>query len=182
LEFWRIWGHCFKGVLLIKRGELNTGSHELRGALAHLRATGLGAPYTPAFLGELADGLGRAGEIAQGLAAIDEALDHCTRNEEGWCIAEVMRIKGELLLRENAPNAGAMAQNLFRQALACASEQSALSWELRCAISLARSVHKEGKALVAHELLAPIYSRFTEGFDTSDLIAAKALLADLESV
>src|SRR5258708_25237170 len=82
LAFWQIWGHCFKGVLLIKRDEVATGLQDLRVAFAELRVTGLGLPHTAAFLGDLAEGLGRAGEIAQGLAAIDEAIESSQRNGE----------------------------------------------------------------------------------------------------
>jgi predicted ATPase len=177
LGFWSIWGRCFKGVLLIKRNELTVGLHDLRVALSELKASGLGAPYTSAFFGELAEGLGRAGEIAQGLAVMDDTLERAARNEERWCISELMRIKGDLLLRGNASNAGPMAEELFRQALDCASGQGALSWELRCATSLARLMHEQRRTREAKELLTPIYGRFTEGFDTADLKAAKALLA-----
>jgi len=176
LWFWRIWGRCFRGVLLIKRNELTVGLQDLRVALAELKASGLGAPYTAAFFGELAEGQGRSGEIAQGLAVIDDTLERATHNEERWCISELMRIKGELLLRADVSNAGPMAEDLFRQALDFASAQGALSWELRCATSLARLLHEQRRTREAHELLTPIYGRFTEGFDTVDLIAAKALL------
>jgi predicted ATPase len=175
LGFWRIWGRCFKGVLLIKRSEVTVGLQELRVALAELKASGLGAPYTSAFFGELAEVLSRAGEIAQGLAAIDDTLERAARNEERWCISELMRIKGELLLRGNASNAGPLAEELFRRALDCARE-GALSWELRCATSLARLLHEQRRTRETHALLAPVYGRFTEGFDTADLIAAKSLL------
>jgi predicted ATPase len=176
LWFWRIWGRCFRGVLLIKRNELTVGLPDLRVALAEFKASGLGAPYTSAFFGELADGLGRAGEIAQGLVVIDDTLERAARNEERWCISELMRIKGELLLRGNASNAGPLAEELFRQGLDCARGQGALSWELRCAISLARLLHEQRRKREAHALLGPVYGRFTEGFHTADLIAGKSLL------
>jgi len=69
-----------------------------------------------------------------------------------------------------------MAGELFRDGLDWASRQGALSWELRCATSLARLWHEQRRPLQAYELLAPIYGRFTESFDTADLIAAKSLL------
>jgi hypothetical protein len=177
LRFWLLWGRCFKGVLSIKRDNVTAGLHDLGVALAELKASGLGAPYTCAFFGELAEGMGRAGETAQGLAIIDDTLERATRNEERWCISELMRIKGELLLRGNASNAGPLAEELFRQGLDCASGQGALSWELRCATSLARLLHEQQRTREAHELLTPIYGRFTEGFDTADLITAKSLLS-----
>jgi predicted ATPase len=177
LWFWRIWGRCFRGVLLIKRNELTVGLSDLRVALTEFKASGLGAPYTSAFFGELAEGLGRAGEIEQGLATIDDTLERAARNEERWCVSELTRIKGELLLRGNTSDAGPMAEELFRQGLDCARGQGALSWELRCATSLARLMHEQGRTREAHQLLAPVYGRFTEGFDTADLTTAKALLS-----
>jgi len=176
LAFWQIWGRCFKGVLLIKRDEVATGSHHLRVALAELRVTGLGLPHTAAFLGDLAEGLGRAGEIAQGLAAIDEAIERSRRNGELWCIADSLRIKGELLLLENSANAQEGAEDHFLKCLDWARKQQVLSWELRGATSLARLRKLQGRIDEARELLAAVYGRFTEGFETADLKIAKALL------
>jgi len=179
LAFWQIWGRCFKGVLLIKRDEVATGLHHLRVALAELRVTGLGLPHTAAFLGDLAEGLGRAGEIAQGLAAIDEAIESSQRNGELWCMADSLRIKGDLLLQENSANACEGAENHFRQCLDWARKQRVLSWELRGAMSLARLRKLQGQPGDARELLAAVYGRFTEGFATADLKSAKSLLDSL---
>src|SRR5260221_162256 len=176
LAFWQIWGRCFKGVLLIKRDEVATGLHHLRVALAELRVTGLGLPHTAAFLGDLAEGLGRARGIAQGLAAIDEAIERSQRNGELWCIADSLRIKGELLLLENSANAQERAEDYFLQCLDWARKQQVLSWELRGATSLARLRKLQDRAGEARELLAAVYGRFTEGFETVDLKIAKALL------
>ncbi|HKQ25771.1 MAG TPA: winged helix-turn-helix domain-containing protein [Burkholderiales bacterium] len=176
---WDAWGRCFQGVLVSKRGDVVSGARLLRSALEELRETRFVLRYT-AFLGELAEALGRTGEIAQGLETIDEALALSDRNEERWCIAELLRIKGELLLREDAPNAGLMAEGYFRQGLDWASRQGALSWELRGALSLARLRKLQGRAGEARELLAAVVSRFTEGFGTADLKAAKFLLDSLQ--
>jgi len=88
----------------------------------------------------------------------------------------LLRIKGELALREAAPNAAELAEALYLKGLGWARDQGALAWELRTAISLARLWHGGGRTQIAHELLAPIYDRYTEGFDTADLTAARALL------
>ena len=71
------------------------------------------------------------------------------------------------------------AEACFQQALAIARRQQAKSWELRAAMSLSRLWQQQGKRAEAHELLAPIYGWFTEGFDTADLQEAKALLEEL---
>jgi predicted ATPase/DNA-binding winged helix-turn-helix (wHTH) protein len=175
LPLWRAWGLSQQGVLEIKRGDVATGL-ELLGAgfdeLGEARAA-LGCVI---FRGALASGLGRAGQIADGIAAIEEALAWTERTEERWIIAEFLRIKGELLLREGAPAAAATAEDHFRQALDWARRQGALSWELRAAMSLARLLRDEGRPADAMALLQPVYGRFTEGFDTADLKAAKALI------
>jgi predicted ATPase len=94
-------------------------------------------------------------------------------------LAEAHRLKGELLLRQPAPDA-AQVEACFQQALAIARSQQAKSWELRAATSLARLWQHQGKRDEAHELLAPVYDWFTEGFDTADLQGAKALLEELD--
>src|SRR5262249_52083010 len=90
-------------------------------------------------------------------------------------LAEVHRLQGTLLLRQAVPDA-AHAEACFQQALAIARRQQAKSWELRAAVSLSRLWQQQGKCGEARELLTPIYSWFTEGFDTLDLQEAKALL------
>src|SRR5262249_52856878 len=100
-------------------------------------------------------------------------------SEERWCVAELLRVKGELILLQSATDAAAMAEDHFRQALDWARRQRALSWELRTAASLARMWRDQGRRKEARELLAPVYDRFTEGFDTADLRATKALLGEL---
>jgi len=90
-----------------------------------------------------------------------------------------LRVKAELTLLEGAPNAAAAAEGNFLQGLDWAHRQGALSWELRCATSLARLWHERGQISQARELLAPVYSRFSEGFGTADLLGAKSLLEAL---
>ena len=79
-----------------------------------------------------------------------------------------------------APDA-TKAEAYFERALAVAREQQAKSWELRAAMSMARLWRDQGKPQQAHDLLAPVYGWFTEGFDTLDLKEAKALLDALAS-
>ena len=85
---------------------------------------------------------------------------------------------GEIALKSPTPDA-AKAEAYFEQALTVARSQQAKSWELRAAMSLARLWRDQGKPQQAHELLAPIYGWFTEGFGTRDLMEAKALLEEL---
>jgi predicted ATPase len=179
MALWQAEGHCLKGALLLKRRSLDTGLQLLRTGIAKLREIGSVLRYA-AFLGVLAEGLAGAGQMAAGRAAVDEALARSGNNEERWCVAELLRIKGELMLLQNAPDAAAAAEDHFRQALDWARRQGALSWELRGANSLARVWRGQGRGKEARELLVPVYNRFTEGFETADLKAAKALLGDLQ--
>jgi predicted ATPase/DNA-binding winged helix-turn-helix (wHTH) protein len=175
LPIWRAEGHRFHGTLLIRNGDFDSGLRLLRTALEQPPEASF-QPYFTWFLGELAEGLGRAGQIAQGLDTIDEALARSERNEDRWCVAELLRIRGELLLLQGGSGAAAAAENHYRQALGWARRQGALSWELRAATSLARLLRDQNRSTEAIALLAPIYNRFTEGFETADLKAAKSLI------
>jgi predicted ATPase len=164
-----------EGILFIKRGDPVNGLALLRTAQGELRETGFVALYTE-ILRALAEALAGAGEVAEGLMTVDEALARSERNEERWCLAELLRIKGELLLLQAGPDAIVAAEDHFRQAIDWAGRQSALSWELRAATSLARLRREQARNEEARELLAPIYARFTEGFETADLRTARALI------
>ena len=100
------------------------------------------------------------------------------RTEERFYEAELHRLQGELLLQQS-PDQQSDAEASFHKALDVSRRQEAKSLELRAAMSLARLWQHQGKKQEAHELLAPIYDWFTEGFDTQDLKDAKALLTDL---
>ena len=118
------------------------------------------------------------GQREAGLALLAEALAVLNDTGERRWEAELHRLKGELLLARAAGH-DAEAETCFRQALDIARRQQARSWELRAAMSLARLWQRLGKRTAAHELLAPIYGWFTEGFDTADLQEARTLLAEL---
>jgi predicted ATPase len=175
LPIWRAEAHRFNATLLIRNGDFDTGLRLLRTSLEQSPEASFQSYFT-LFLGELAQGFGRAGQTARGLEAIEEALARSERNEDRWCVAELLRIKGELLLLQGGPGAAAAAEDHFRQALGWALRQGALSWELRAATSLARLLHDQNRSTEAIALLAPIYNRFTEGFETHDLKTAKALI------
>ena len=127
----------------------------------------------------IAEGFSRAGLIVDGLAAVEETLAWTQRSEEQWLMAELLRVRGDLLLLQNPP-ATAAAKDHFRQALDWARRQGALSWELRAATSPARLLLDRGRSTEAMAVLQPVYDRFTEGFDTADLKTAKALIDALE--
>jgi predicted ATPase/DNA-binding winged helix-turn-helix (wHTH) protein len=172
---WRAWGVSHRGVLAIQRGEFSAGLRLLRAGFDEPGA----AEIPRFFMFLMAEALGRAGQIADGLAAIEEAIGRSERSEERWATAEMLRIKGELLLLQAAPAAAAAAESYYQRALDLARRQDALSWELRAATSLARLLSDQGRSADAVALLQPVYDRFTEGFATADLKAAKALLDHL---
>ena len=95
-----------------------------------------------------------------------------------WCLPEVLRVNAELLLWHGGADAAPAAEQQLLRSLDAARRQSTLAWELRSATSLARLWHRGGRAVEARDLLAATSDRFTEGFDTSDVLTARRLLAD----
>jgi predicted ATPase len=137
----------------------------------------------------LAEACQTAGQITEGLGAVDQALAIAHETGERYYEAELHRLKGELLLarREGANmdevDAGySNAEACFQRAITVARRQSAKSLELRAVMSLCRLWHSfrsPDKRAQAHEMLAEIYGWFTEGFDTAELKEAKMLLNKL---
>jgi len=109
---------------------------------------------------------------------LNEALQHCQGSGEGVDLAEMLRLKAELLLM-CGNGAAAEPENCFRAALEVAREQEAKWWELRTTVSLARLLRDTNRRDEARTMVAEIYNWFTEGFDTADLKDAKALLDEL---
>jgi hypothetical protein len=173
--------HGYQGVLLIKRGDVTSGLPLLRAGLKEVGEANIVFGYLT-FVSEIAAAMGRAGQLADALVTIEEALALTARIEERWLIVELLRVKGELLLMQDASGAAAAAEDIFRRALDWARRQGALSWELRAAASLARLLRDRGRSAEALALLQPVYDRFTEGFDTADLKATKALLETLQEL
>jgi predicted ATPase len=127
----------------------------------------------------LAETFAQVGQITKGLEALAEGLATVAKNRIRWWEAELYRLRGELLLQQTVVQPEE-AEVCFQQALAVARGEQAKSWELRAATSLARLWQRQGKQVAAHELIAPVYGWFTEGFDTVDLREAKILLEELE--
>ena len=122
--------------------------------------------------------------MEEGLATIAEALALVEKNDERFYEAEVWRIKGELTLQlkvESGEWKVEEAEACFLKAIEIAQKQQAKSLELRAVMSLARLWQQQGKSAEAHDLLAPVYNWFTEGFDTKDLQEAKALIESLKN-
>jgi predicted ATPase len=178
MDGWNVVGQCFKGMLLIKRGDIAAGLQLLRPALASSPGTPPHLNYV-LFQAEVAQTLGRAGEVANGRLVIEEALARGEHSEEGWYVAELMRVKGELLLQDSVDQSAVIADQYFTRAIEVARRQGALMWELRSAMSLAGWRVRQGRHDEARQILAPVYDRFTEGFEMTDLRSARTMLESL---
>jgi predicted ATPase len=177
VRHWRAIGACHQAVLAIKRGDVVTGSRLLR---AGFNQFGDFKPTLQMVALLMTEALGCAGQILEAVVELNEAIEQSEQTEECWLIADLLRTKGEFLLLQGAQGAAMEAEDYFRQALDWARRQAALSLELRAATSLARLLRDQGRSADALVLLQPVYDRFTEGFDTADLKAAKALLDELQ--
>jgi predicted ATPase/DNA-binding winged helix-turn-helix (wHTH) protein len=177
---WETAGRLLKGKLLVERGEFAQGLLVLRDAFKTCDRTGWHMSYDE-FKGALALGLAGTGWLDEALIAVDDAMaaDREGADGRGWYAPELLRIKGELLLQKAADQATLAAEDCFNQAAQMAREQGALSWELRTALSVARLRVSQGRRHEARALLASVYGRFTEGFATTDMQAARTLLDGL---
>jgi predicted ATPase len=174
-NFWKVVARCLKGKLLIKRGEFLGGVNLLRSAIGSCETTGWTICY-PEFLGALAEGLAGLGQITEALVTVDRALTWADQGGECWYVPELLRLKGEFLLRSTEDWRFKAAEDYFKRALGVAGEQGALYWELRVAISLAGLRLVQHRPHDARQILEPVYNRFTEGFETADLRSARATL------
>jgi predicted ATPase len=173
------WGTILRGSVIAEREEGQQGITDIQCGLTAHQGTG-GALRQPYWLGLLAEAYGKAGNIAGALPVIAEALSVVEKTDERWYEAELYRLKGDLLLMEDASNTGNAAR-CFHSAISVARARSEKAWELRATTSLARLLAKQGRCDEARTMLADIYGWFTEGFDTADLIEAKTLLEELRS-
>ena len=167
-----------QGWVLARQGLGERGLALMRDGIDGFRAAG-GEIEIPYFCGLLAEVYGQTGQMEAGLSLVEEALELVQQNGERLWEAEILRVKGELLVTGErgifSPQA-TEAERCFHKALEVAQQQAAKSWELRAATSLARLWQRQDKKAEARDLLAPVYAWFTEGFDTKDLQEAKRLL------
>ena len=165
-----------RGWAMAEQGRTEEGIALIQEGLAALRATGSEflRPYYLCSLAEAYIGT----RLVDGIDALTEALSAANEHEIRHYESEAHRLKGELLLKRDNSNA-TEARSCFERAIEIARRQSARSWELRATTSLARLLAKQGRRAEACPMLAEIYNWFTEGFDTTDLKEAKALLDEL---
>jgi predicted ATPase/DNA-binding winged helix-turn-helix (wHTH) protein len=179
-HLWETAARFLKGKLLVERGEFAQGLLVLRDAFETSDRTGWHISYEE-YKGALALGLAGTGRLDEALIALDDAMaaDRKGADGRGWYAPELLRIKGELLLQQAADQSTLAAEDCFNQAAQMAREQDALFWELRVALSVARLRVSQGRHHEARAPLASLYDRFTEGFATADMQAARTMLDEL---
>jgi predicted ATPase len=164
-----------RGVALVGQGAVDEAIARIREGVTNWTRLGrtIFLPYGLAFL---AEGLARLGDRAAALDALRQGLEIAAATGEHVWDADLHRITGTVLLAENKRDEG---QASLQQAIRIAQAQQAKSLELRAATSLAQLWGEQGRRADAHNLLAPVYGWFTEGFDTADLKDAAMLLCEL---
>jgi predicted ATPase len=166
-----------QGCVCSLTGKASNAAELITSGLVGFQSTGA-TYFVPFYLSCLAKAHAELGQFDAAQSAINGAIAAFETTGERWWEAEVHRMAGEIALMAPKPDA-TKAEAHFERALEAARKQQAKSWELRAAISMARLWRDQGKRNEARELLAPVYGWFTEGFDTLDLKAAKALLDEL---
>jgi class 3 adenylate cyclase/predicted ATPase len=177
--FWGAWGMMQQGCLLALTGKASDAVQTITCGVTAMRSTGT-TMWMPFWLSYLARVNAEIGQLDDARRCIGEAMAVVETAKERWCDSEVNRIAGEIALLSSERDV-AKAEAYFERALTVAREQQAKSWELRAARSMARLWLDQSKRNEARDLLAQVYGRFTEGFDTLDLKEAKALLDALGS-
>ena len=173
--YWSSIGAIHLGWALALGGAREPALERLEAGLSAYRRTGASLAL-PWFLGMFAEAQRAAGRTEAAAQTLDSALAMVERTGEAFYAAELHRLRGALLGEQGADEA---AEADLMRALSIAREQQARGWSLRAGTSLARLWSARGRTAEGHEILASVYARFTEGFDTPDLRAAKALLDEL---
>jgi len=168
----------YRGWSMVQEGRANEGFEDIRSSLEGREKLRIGSP--PSVLAVLVEARLKMKQPGAGIKLLEQAFSRGEPTGERMYESELYRLKGELLLVQDASNA-APAEESFRTAIEISSKQNAKSWELRATTSLARLLAVQGKRDEARAMLSEIYNCFTEGFDTADLKDAKALLDELGS-
>jgi class 3 adenylate cyclase/predicted ATPase len=176
--FWRAEASMMAGWAVAAQEQSSEGLLQLREGLTDFLATGA-MMDRPRWLAILAEGYWINKQPREALKVVDEALKIVDETEESFFQARLWQLKGELLLNDGPPENAVAVERLFQQALAIARDQRARSWELLAATNLARLWRTQSRWREAHDLLAPVYEWFTEGFDTVALKDARELLDSL---
>lgn len=177
--YWLAWGEILRGWAQAEQGGAAEGIDQIRRGIFACQATGaeLARPYQLALL---AQAYIKAGQMSAALETLTEALTTAERNAERYCLAELHRLRGELLLQRasdqsSKPSNDEEAEACFLEAISIAGNQGARSLELRAVLSFGRLQIERGNAEGTRQRLSEILCSFEEGFDTADWQEAKAL-------
>ena len=179
LSHWMACGRILEGWATVNEGEIDRGIQLLRAGVAAWREAGARL-WLPLFLVLEAQAYNKAGRNEAALGAIEQAIAFSEETGEHWCLAEILRTKAGLL--SATERASDQVEILLARSLAIARGQQARCWELRAACDLALLWQSKGRAIEALHLLQPIYTQFTEGFDSADLRHAKEILDRLAPI
>jgi class 3 adenylate cyclase/predicted ATPase len=175
---WRAHAQVYYGRALAMRGQVEAGIAQIKSGLDQWEAIG-GILARAWLLSHLGEAYRLDGQIEKALAIITDALHLADAHDERHYESELYRLKGEFLLQQHAANQATEAEACFQRALEIASVQQAKGFELRARMSLCTLWQQQCKPDSAYRVLEEGYSWFTEGFQTADLLAARALLAEL---
>jgi DNA-binding SARP family transcriptional activator/predicted ATPase len=167
---------AIKGWALAELGEVAEGITLMEQGSNAWQATGA-RNLMPFYIYMLATGCAKAGQMERSLSLLEDALAEMVARDERRAESELLRLKADLLHRRGA--ATAEVEAIYQQALAIARVQQAKLLELRAALDLSRFWQEQARGAEARQLLAPLYSWFTEGFATPDLKEARTLLDTL---
>ena len=173
---WLALGMRCRGEALALQGKIQESLVQIKEGMAAMRSEGIRL-YFSGTLASLVEGQLEANLLEEARTSLDEAFAFIEETNERYWEAELFRLKGELLFRDGEITG---AEACLNKAVEISQKQNVKSLELRAAMSLSRLWSKQGKKAKAKKLLAEVYNWFTEGFDTPDLIEAKALLVELE--
>jgi predicted ATPase/DNA-binding winged helix-turn-helix (wHTH) protein len=170
-------GRGFEGELAIRRGNAKGGVEILQGCLEKLHSMPHELLTTQLNI-SLVQGLAASGRFAEGIALIDETIGRVETNGDVLYMAELLRVKGGLLLSMPQPSVDG-AERCFMASLEVSRRQAARAWELRTAVDLAALYSSQGRSGSGKALLQPVFEQFFEGLNTADMKAAERLLANL---
>jgi predicted ATPase/DNA-binding winged helix-turn-helix (wHTH) protein len=178
LDVWNTYAECFHGESLLGRGAHAEGLAALQSGVNRLGRGGF-LLFESAYLAAIARGYLATGDASAGIAAVERALKQCESSGEGWCISELLRLQGELLLLEDAAGLEDRAERAFRRSLQIAREQGALAWELRSSVSCVKFYVKHRRSSEAKVLLQGVSGRIDPQSGSKDFTEATSLLARL---
>ncbi len=178
IRLWGLWARAFNALVITRRTNVETGLPLLRDELNRAGD----ARFLPRFLpllGELAACFGQANQVHHGLDTIENALARCNDRQERWYLPELLRIKGELMLKDGSQSEA--ADMCFRDAMDLATLQGASFWQLRCAISIAQLRMEQHQGAEALAVLEAACGAMVEESDISDMRIARGLIAQLRT-